>query len=228
MSADNFLAFYQIKCLKLASSDMNSVISDSSYSSSLGQCCNKCELCSRNAIGYIDREGRVILTAPLPPGDFLRTLHLSPSNGQKLPTSSDWSTINPLVVQEEAQDTEVEERSDLMDDSSDTLAVQNIDGNHDFDSHLDEISCGLQGETLFLANATFQLLAEEAKMAPSSERVELIEHVITTTVEAHMNTCNYTLEKVTEGLRRYHEMMATQSSVRCSILDDIKHPFVSK
>lgn len=173
-------------------------------------------MCSRNAIGYIDREGRIIFTAPLLPSTFHRTLHSSSSGGQKLPLSG-WNGIDAAVMHEEEHCGEVDRRSGLTVES-DMTSVRHIDASHDFESHLDEISCELQNETIFLANASLQLLSVEAKMTPPGERMELIEHVIATTVEAHMNTCNYTSEKVAEGLRHYYEMVSMESSVRLVII----------
>jgi len=46
-------------------------------------------------------------------------------------------------------------------------------------------------------------LLEEARQPPTLERKELIHQVVDTVIEAHMNTCNYTTEKVKEGIQNY-------------------------
>lgn len=46
-------------------------------------------------------------------------------------------------------------------------------------------------------------LLDEARQPPNPERKELIDQVVETVIEAHMNTCNYTTEKVKAGIEKF-------------------------
>lgn len=186
------------------------VAENNCLSSSLGRCCNKCEICSRNAIGYIDREGRVILTAPLSSNDFLRTLHLSPSsNNQKEP--SDWVYLDASAV---PPDEQTSGRS-LSPTATGAAAIEEPNTRlSDEVSDFEDGSCGeIQAEPMSTMSASLQMLAEESKTEPSGERLQLIEHVIMMTVEAHMNTCHYTADKVDDGIKRFKESVAKDPRV---------------
>lgn len=182
-------------------------------SSPLGRCCNKCEVCSRNAIGYIDREGRVILTSPLSSEDFLRTLHLSPSsNSQKEPQTPDWVYLDTSAMPASDQ---ISGRSSSP-TATGAAAVEPNSRLTDEVSDFEDASCGaIQAEQASCQmSASLQMLADESKTEPSDERMQLIEHVILMTVEAHMNTCHYTADKVADGIRRYKESVAKDPGVR--------------
>ena len=46
-------------------------------------------------------------------------------------------------------------------------------------------------------------LLDEARQPPTPDRKELIDQVVDTVIEAHMNTCNYTTEKVKAGIEKF-------------------------
>ena len=56
-------------------------------------------------------------------------------------------------------------------------------------------------------------LIEAAKVSPDVERLKLIEDVINAIVNAHMNTCIYTREKVAAKLRLYEETARSEPQV---------------
>lgn len=85
----------------------------------------------------------------------------------------------------------------------------------DESSDFEDVSCGaIQAEPVCTMSASLQMLAEESKTEPSGERKQLIEHVIMMTVEAHMNTCHYTADKVADGIKRFKESVAKDPRVR--------------
>ena len=46
----------------------------------------------------------------------------------------------------------------------------------------------------------------EARRTPTNEQLELVQSVFDTVVEAHMDTCIYTTNKVAEGKAKYRLM----------------------
>ncbi len=55
---------------------------------------------------------------------------------------------------------------------------------------------------------------EEANSTPSPERQLLIDQVIDTVIEGHMDTCNYTSPKVAAGMATFQENMRMGKMVR--------------
>lgn len=54
-----------------------------------------------------------------------------------------------------------------------------------------------------------EILISEVMKPPDQAKMRLIKHVITTVVDAHMNTCNYTSQKVSDGIQRYRDSVAS-------------------
>lgn len=52
----------------------------------------------------------------------------------------------------------------------------------------------------------------DAKEEAHGEKAELIQSVTETIIEAHMNTCNYTCEKMQEGIKRYEAMKSKMAA----------------
>jgi len=61
-------------------------------------------------------------------------------------------------------------------------------------------------EVAFPGSASIEVLIAEAVKPPDWVKMRLIRHVVETVVEAHLNTCNYTSDKVALGIQRYKEM----------------------
>lgn len=57
-----------------------------------------------------------------------------------------------------------------------------------------------------------EILILEVMKPPDQAKMRLIKHVITTVVDAHMNTCNYTSQKVSDGIQRYRDSVASGQS----------------
>jgi len=54
---------------------------------------------------------------------------------------------------------------------------------------------------------TIETLIPESREEPVGERLVLVNQVIETITDAHLNTCNYTSEKVDSGMKKYYEML---------------------
>ncbi|ELU11613.1 hypothetical protein CAPTEDRAFT_227484 [Capitella teleta] len=67
---------------------------------------------------------------------------------------------------------------------------------------LDELAARLD------ISVTMRTLIGEAMQPASGERRELISQVVDTILEAHLNTCKYTSEKVAAGILRHHRIQA--------------------
>jgi len=63
------------------------------------------------------------------------------------------------------------------------------------------------GDDEALRQAISELVDEARRLpVPGSERATLVEQVIRSVIDAHMNTCNYTKEKIEVGLAKYIEV----------------------
>lgn len=60
---------------------------------------------------------------------------------------------------------------------------------------------------------SIQTLIQEAMIPPTGERQDLITQVVETVTEAHLNTCNYTSDKVAEGMAKYKRIQAKLAEV---------------
>lgn len=81
-------------------------------------------------------------------------------------------------------------------------------------------------EFAFPGSSSIEVLIAEAVKPPDWVKMRLIKHVIETVVETHLNTCNYTAEKVANGIERYKEM-ALKGQVRRYLTDDLSGVLVS-
>jgi len=70
-------------------------------------------------------------------------------------------------------------------------------------------------------SSTLQELSLAARETPTGGTVELIEHTIQVVVDAHVNTCFYTSDKVAAGLREYELKLSTKPLVNSSLYDTI-------
>lgn len=68
-------------------------------------------------------------------------------------------------------------------------------------------------ESIFYSSSYFRAQVNEAKLPPNDERVKLVIQVIGSTVQAHMETCVYTSEKVSLGYQKYKELMSDKPEV---------------
>ncbi len=48
-------------------------------------------------------------------------------------------------------------------------------------------------------------MLKEGRQAINDDRLELIQNVTTDIIQAHMDTCNYTAQKVRDGMARYKQ-----------------------
>ena len=69
----------------------------------------------------------------------------------------------------------------------------------------------------FELSSTLRELSVAARKPPTGSTAELIEHTIQAVVDAHVNTCLYTSDKVAAGLREYELMLSTKPPVNCSL-----------
>lgn len=72
-------------------------------------------------------------------------------------------------------------------------------------------------EISFPGSSSIEVLIAEAVKPPDWVKIRLIKHVVETVVESHLNTCNYTAEKVADGIQRYNEM-SLKGQVRCYLI----------
>lgn len=72
----------------------------------------------------------------------------------------------------------------------------------------------------FPGSSSIEVLIAEAVKPPDWVKMRLIKHVVETVVEAHLNTCNYTVEKVAHGLQRYNEA-SQKGQVGCYLIMDL-------
>lgn len=218
----------------------NHFLSDSALdvshdSTSGGGCHHNCEKYMRDAIAFIDREGRVILNTSYCPADDV--LHSPNSSMAGSGGSLQQKELNNVYADTDFLTKKLEQERIIY-------AERNRRGGHanslnvtpckisktdpslfeGLDTVLTEesqdssfTSGGHPGSStdieVLQMSATLKQLMEEAKLVPSGTRLQLVEHVISATMEAHMNTCNYTAEKVAEGLRKYNEMMKDKPKV---------------
>ena len=61
--------------------------------------------------------------------------------------------------------------------------------------------------------STLHELSIAARQPPTGSTADLIEHTIQAIVDAHVNTCLYTSDKVATGLREYELMLSTKAPV---------------
>lgn len=80
-------------------------------------------------------------------------------------------------------------------------------------------------EISFPGSSSIEVLIAEAVKPPDWVKMRLIKHVVETVVESHLNTCNYTAEKVAHGIQRYNEM-SLKGQVRCYLFEDIYQMYV--
>jgi len=66
-------------------------------------------------------------------------------------------------------------------------------------------------------SSTLRELSMAAREPPTGSTADLIEHTIQAVVDAHVNTCLYTSDKVATGLREYELMLSTKPPVSCSL-----------
>jgi len=69
----------------------------------------------------------------------------------------------------------------------------------------------------FELSSTLRELSVAARKPPTGSTAELIEHTIQAVVDAHVNTCLYTSDKVAAGLREYELMLSTKPTVNYSL-----------
>ena len=80
-------------------------------------------------------------------------------------------------------------------------------------NNLHSTACFGVSESIFYSSAYFRAQVNEAKLPPNDERVKLVIQVIGSTVQAHMETCVYTSEKVSLGFQKYKELMSDKPEV---------------
>ena len=191
----------------------------------------------RDAIAFIDREGRVILNTSFCPADD-DVLHspnssmagsgssLQPKELTNVYTNADFLTKK--LEQERIIYAERNRRGGHANNSlnvtpykigkTDPCLFEGLDPVLTEESQDSSFTSGghpgssTDIEVLPMSEMLKPITAE-AKLVPSGTRLQLVDHVISATAEAHMNTCNYTAEKVAEGLRKYNEMMKDKPQV---------------
>ena len=72
-------------------------------------------------------------------------------------------------------------------------------------------------------SSTIISLMQEALVPPSGERRDLITQVVDTVLEAHLTTCNYTLEKVATGMARYRKLQAARGGSMPGMVGTPRH-----
>jgi len=102
-------------------------------------------------------------------------------------------------------------RSSSLSSSSSSSPQQQQQSQRDIMPHVDMFSMPLE-----LSN-TLRELSVLAREPPTGSTADLIEHTIQAVVDAHVNTCLYTLDKVATGLREYELMLSTKPPVSSSL-----------